>query len=485
MTIRLFNTLSKTIEDFQSVSGGSTVKVYTCGPTVYNYIHIGNIRSFLFSDLLQRVLRIVGKYDVQWVMNITDIDDKTIRDSAIGSKEWLNDMGIQSDDPNHNLRLFTEYFAQKFIEDIQSVGIQTAHFHTMPRATDYIEPMQQLIRNIIDNGYGYVSEGNVYFALGDWMAQEHYGKLFTVDTEHFKAGVRIDADEYDRESVSDFVLWKARKNNEPYWDFPYNGYNLPGRPGWHIECSAMGQDILGLPLDIHTGGVDLRFPHHEDEIAQSKAGYGLDTANYWCHNEFLEVEGKKMSKSLGNFYTLRDITDKGYDPLDIRFLMLSGHYSSVINFTFSGLDAVQKARKRVQDFVYALFDTRINGDASATVFHDVATALADNLHTPKALEILFSFINNTNPATLTAESKLALIEEFRTINDIFGVWNIEAKPQEHIIIPDEIIALAERRLQAKKDKNFAEADSLRAAIAEKGYTLKDTKEGYTLEVNER
>jgi cysteinyl-tRNA synthetase len=211
MTIRLFNTLSKTIEDFQSVSGDSTVKVYTCGPTVYNYIHIGNIRSFLFSDLLQRVLRIVGKYDVQWVMNITDIDDKTIRDSAIGSKEWLNDMGIQSDNPNHNLRLFTEYFAQKFIEDIHSVGIQTAHFHTMPRATDYIEPMQQLIRNIIDNGYGYVSEGNVYFALGDWMAKEHYGKLFTVDTEHFKAGVRIDADEYDRESVSDFVLWKARK----------------------------------------------------------------------------------------------------------------------------------------------------------------------------------------------------------------------------------------------------------------------------------
>jgi cysteinyl-tRNA synthetase len=485
MTIRLFNTLSKTIEDFQSVSGGSTVKVYTCGPTVYNYIHIGNIRSFLFSDLLQRVLRIVGKYDVQWVMNITDIDDKTIRDSAIGSKEWLNDMGIQSDNPNHNLRLFTEYFAQKFIEDIHSVGIQTAHFHTMPRATDYIEPMQQLIRNIIDNGYGYVSEGNVYFALGDWMAQEHYGKLFTVDTEHFKAGVRIDADEYDRESVSDFVLWKARKANEPFWDFPYNGDNLAGRPGWHIECSAMGHDILGLPLDIHTGGVDLRFPHHEDEIAQSKAGYGLDTAKYWCHNEFLEVEGKKMSKSLGNFYTLRDITNKGYDPLDIRFLMLSGHYSSVINFTFSGLDAVQKARKRVQDFIYALFDTSINGDASTTVFHDVANALADNLHTPKALEILFSFINNTNPATLSAESKLALIEEFRTINQIFGVWNIEAKPQEQIIIPDEIIALAERRLQAKKDKNFAEADSLRAAIAEKGYTLKDTKEGYTLEVNER
>lgn len=483
MTIRLYNTLTKTIEDFVPVSDNNTVKIYSCGPTVYNYVHIGNLRSFLFADLLQRVMRTVGGYDVQWVMNITDIDDKTIRDSAIGSKEWHEGMGEQTNDPNENIKKFTRYFADAFIADIKSVGIETEHFSTIPYATDYIAEMQELTRNICEKGFGYVSEGSVYFSLSAWLKSEEYGRLFAVDTEHFRSGVRIDADEYDRESVSDFVLWKARKEGEPYWDFEMNGENLPGRPGWHIECSAMGHKILGLPFDIHTGGVDLRFPHHEDEIAQSKAGYGLETAKFWCHHEFLEVEGKKMSKSLGNFFTLHDLTEKGYNATDIRFLMLSGHYGSVINFTLSGIEAVQKSRRRIQDFIYNLFDTNQFGTENASIKQEVFEALADNLHTPKALEHIFTFINQADTKQLSPESKIALIEEFRQFNSIFNVWDIAPKAEQ--IIPQEIIDLAEQRIEAKKNKNFAESDRLRNEIVQKGYLIKDTKDGYTLELSER
>lgn len=483
MTIRLYNTLTKSVEVFSPLSGSSQVKIYSCGPTVYNYIHIGNIRAFLFADLLQRVMRTVGEYDVQWVMNITDIDDKTIRDSAVGSLEWKKEMGEQTENPNDNIKKFTRFFAEEFIRDINDVGIKPEHFFSIPYATDFIAEMQDLSKRICENGYGYVSEGSVYFSLSAWLKNEEYGKLFTVDTEHFREGVRIDADEYDRESVSDFVLWKARKDNEPYWDFSLNGENLPGRPGWHIECSAMGYKLLGLPFDIHTGGVDLRFPHHEDEIAQSKAGYGLDTSRFWCHNEFLEVEGKKMSKSLGNFYTLRDLVDKGYEPIDIRFLLLSGHYASVLNFTLAGIDSAQKSRKRVQDFIYSLFEEQTNGEEDTSVINGVFESLADNLHTPKALEHLFTFINNTDVLSLRLETKKRLIEEFKKINDVFGTWVIEPK-KEHII-PQDIIELAEKRIEAKQNKNFQEADTIRNEILQRGYVVKDTKQGYTLELSER
>lgn len=483
MTIRLYNTLTKSVEDFVPVSGTSLVKIYTCGPTVYNYAHIGNIRSFLFADLLQRVLRNVGKYDVQWVMNITDIDDKTIRDSVFGSTAWKNEMGEQTDNPNENISKFTRFFEKEFINDITNAGIEQSHFYNIPRATEYITEMQDLIRKICENGFGYVSEGSVYFSLSSWLQKSEYGRLFAVDTEHFRAGVRIDADEYDRESVSDFVLWKARKDGEPFWDFEINGENVVGRPGWHIECSAMGHKILGLPFDIHTGGVDLRFPHHEDEIAQSKAGYGLETATFWCHHEFLEVEGKKMSKSLGNFFTLHDLIEKGYDAIDIRFLMLSVHYASVMNFTFSGIESAQKARKRIQDFIHNLFDKTQFGTENASIKHEVFEALADNLHTPKALEHIFSFINRIDTKQLAQESKNSLIEEFTLFNTIFNVWEIAPKAEE--IIPQEIIDLAEQRMEAKKNKNFAESDRLRNEIVQKGYLIKDTKDGYTLELSER
>ena len=482
MLLRLYNTLTKTTEPFAPIDG-RTARMYSCGPTVYNFAHIGNLRAFIFTDVLQRTLRTVGGYDVRWVMNITDVDDKTIAGSASGSEAWLPEMGEQTGNPNDNLRLFTDYYSRAFLNDLSAVGIRLTDFVALPRATDYIAEMQDLTRRIIAAGCGYVSDGSVYFTLNEWRARAEYGRLFAIDVGNFQQGVRIDADEYDRESVSDFVLWKARKDGEPYWDFDLNGEQLPGRPGWHIECSAMGQKLLGLPFDIHTGGVDLRFPHHEDEIAQSMAGYGCETANFWCHNEFLEVEGLKMSKRYGNFFTLRDLTDRGIDPLDVRFAMMSAQYDSVLNFTFFGVESAAKARRRVQEFIYDLHDAPPAGETrsadAAAVQEQIFDALADNLHTPKALERLFAFMNETRAATLDADSRSKLLAVFSKLNDIFAVWTIAPRPAR--VIPDAVRALAERRWQAKKARNFAEADALRAEIAAAGYVMNDGRDSYSIE----
>ncbi|MFM7774313.1 MAG: cysteine--tRNA ligase, partial [Candidatus Kapaibacterium sp.] len=336
----------------------------------------------------------------------------------------------------------------------------------------------------------YVADGSVYFDLRAWRAQAAYGRLFTVDTESFRDGVRIDAEEYERDSVSDFVLWKARKEGEPSWDFTITvdgaDVDLPGRPGWHIECSAMGKELLGLPFDIHTGGVDLRFPHHEDEIAQSEAGYGTDPARMWCHNEFLEVEGKKMSKSLGNYFTLRDLLARGHDARDIRYALMAGQYGSVLNFTFDGLVAAAKARARVQDLIHDVWS------ASGTATHDVApmraavmSALADNLHTPRALAALFKGLAAmaAAPASqLDAASREAALRFFREINDVFAVWDIGERPAaQPVVIPDDVRRLAEERWNAKQSRDFARADAIRAEISAAGWLMKDRKDGFDLE----
>jgi len=484
MEIKLYNSLTKDIEPFSPVDG-DTVRMYSCGPTVYNFAHIGNMRAFLFADLLQRVIRSVGGYKVKWVMNITDIDDKTIRDSAYGSPAWLPEMGEQSNDGMENLSKLTKYYTNAFFDDISSLGIDLSDFESIPRATEYIPQMQELIIRILKHGFAYISQGSVYFDVNKWRSADHYGKLFHIDFEHFKAGVRIDADQYEREQVSDFVLWKTRKEGEPYWDFEIDNINCPGRPGWHIECSAMEFELLGLPFDIHTGGIDLKFPHHEDEIAQSKAGYGIEPTVFWCHNEFLEVEGQKMSKSLGNYFTLRDLINKGIDPLDIRFSMLSAHYASKFNFTMDGLSSSHKARVRIQDYIYSLFDESTNENLSDIDILDlekrVSEDLASDLHTPKALGNVFTFINHHPPENLTPKAKGELKSFFRFINSIFHVWKIEKRPDIKVEIPQEVIILAEARIQAKKDKNYAEADSLRLRIQDLGYMIKDSKEGYTLE----
>lgn len=481
--IYLFNSLTRKIEKFTPLED-NIVRMYSCGPTVYNYAHIGNMRSFLFADLLQRVLRVVGGYKVRWVMNITNIDDKTIRDSAIGSPAWIPEMGKQTDDPMKNLMKFTEFYRKAFLEDIQKLGINLKDFYKMPKATDYIPQMQDLVRRIVEKGFGYIVNGSVYFDVSKWRQYDIYGKLYRIDFEKFKEGSRIDADSYDKEEFSDFALWKARKEGEPYWEFTLNGIKCDGRPGWHLECSVMEREILGLPFDIHTGGVDLKFPHHEDEIAQSKAGYGVEPTVFWCHNEFLLVEGKKMSKSLGNFFTLRDLLEKGIDPIDIRYLMLSAHYSTQLNFTFDSLNSAHKARHRVQNYIYDLFDVQNpkGKEIDAQKLKDLIFAeLANDLQTPKALAALFEFINENPASELSLNSSKSLLLFFEELNKIFNVWKVEPKPKVEIAIPEEIVELANMRLKARKEKNFALADELRDKIKAQGYQIIDTKDGYKIE----
>jgi cysteinyl-tRNA synthetase len=486
MQIQLYNTLTKSIDEFTPIS--SVVGIYSCGPTVYNYVHIGNLRSFLFADTLQRVLKTVGKYDLNWVMNITDIDDKTIRDSAIGSPTWNPLIGSQTDDVHKNLELLTEFYTKEFLRDISEVGIDINDIKFLPRATKFIPQMQDLITRIYDNGFAYIADGSVYFNVEKWQDHAHYGQLFTIDKQSFKKGVRIDADEYERENVSDFVLWKAKKDNEPSWSYTLDGQILDGRPGWHIECSAMEYELLGLPFDIHTGGLDLRFPHHEDEIAQSKAGYGIDPTIFWCHNEFLLVEGKKMSKSLGNFFTLRDLKEKGYATLDVRFYMISAHYRSLFNFTFEALDASVKGRIRIQDFIDDLLVLSPKNDSTdiaeiqelETKIFDV---LAQDLHIPKALSLLFSFINTFDPQTASLAQQQSILELLKKLNSIFNVFRFEVLAKEVEEIPTFIKELAAQRDQAKRAKDYARADSLRLQILENGYAINDAPDGYILVKN--
>ncbi|TNE32910.1 cysteine--tRNA ligase [bacterium] len=478
MSIKLYNTLSREIEEFKPIKRG-LAKVYSCGPTVYNYAHIGNLRSFLCADLLQRVLRVVDGYNVTWVMNITDIDDKTIK-SVNDNSAWKPEMGEKTSNIKENLKKFTQYYKEEFLNDIKKLGIEKKHFSEMPCATDYIEQMKDLIIKIGNNGFAYESQGSVYFNVGKWREADKYGKLKNIDFENFRSGERVDSDEYEREQVSDFVLWKAKKENEPSWELDFDGKTLVGRPGWHLECSSMEYEILGLPFDIHTGGVDLQFPHHEDEIAQSKAGYGVEPTNYWFHNEFLQVEGAKMSKSAGNFFTLRDLTQKGLDPIDIRFAMLSAHYRSKYNFTFADVEAAGKSRKRIQRYVFDLIN---NSDGHEYI--DVTSFskqffknLQNDLHTPKALGELFTFINNNSPYVVGKNSRMELLEFFEEFNEIFGILTFTVPDED---IPEEVVTLANKRLEAKKNKNFDLSDMLRIEIQNRGFLVKDTVDGYEIE----
>ncbi|MDZ4744681.1 MAG: cysteine--tRNA ligase [bacterium] len=517
MQIRLFNTLTKSVDPFTPLNGNE-VRMYSCGPTVYDVAHIGNMRSFLCNDLLQRVLRVVGGYDVKWVMNITDIDDKTIRNSAIGSNKWVDAMGVQTDDARENLRLLTLYHERKFFADLNTLNIKRENFAANPRATDFFPQMKELIRDILASGHAYISDGSVYFNVASYSKEHPYGRLFHIDTENFREGVRIDADEYDRESVSDFVLWKGRKGAEPWWDFEVNDarqsgeisnqpgktvvqpgqtINLPGRPGWHIECSAMAHDLLGLPFDIHTGGVDLRFPHHEDELAQCTAGYHVaEQATFWVHNEFLEVDGRKMSKSLDNFYSLDELVKRGIDPLDVRFAMLATHYRSVYGFTFDGIEALARGRKRIQEAIYELYENATVDDEAAAIADDTTTAmrnssnansfdtqafrnavgerLADDLHTPTALAAVYSTINNVDIKTLDAPSRASMLDVLRMLNEVFAVWEFTERPiEDEDNWPSEVREMSEHRQSARHRKDWAESDRLRNELNTLGFIVED------------
>ena len=316
---RIQNTLTRQLEEFRPLEAGHA-RMYTCGPTVYNFAHVGNFRAYVFEDLLRRWLKFKG-FRVTQVMNLTDVDDKTIRDSQAAGKP---------------LAEFTEIYKKAFFEDIRTLNVEPAEHY--PAATDHVPEMIAIIRKLFDKGYAYQSEdGSVYFSIAKWPA---YGKLAHLDRAGMRAGVRVASDEYDKENVADFALWKAwdEKDGAVAWDSPWGR----GRPGWHIECSAMSQKYLGASFDLHTGGVDNIFPHHEDEIAQSEAANGQPFATYWMHCAHLMVDGQKMSKSRGNFHTLRDVLARGYTGREVRYELLATHYRAPLNFTFASLDAARK-----------------------------------------------------------------------------------------------------------------------------------------------
>jgi len=442
--IRFYNTLSGKIEDFRPLRPGQ-VGLYTCGPTVYDYPHIGNYRAYIFEDLLKRFLIFSG-FKVTHVMNITDVDDKTIKGA--------NALGV-------SLNEYTKKYIEAFFEDIKVLRIQPADHY--PRATEHIEDMVRMIKGLLDKGYAYFKDGSVYFSLAKFP---DYGKLSKINKEELRAGARVETDEYEKESVYDFVLWKKVKPGEPYWETDIG----PGRPGWHIECSAMSTRYLGPTFDIHCGGIDNIFPHHENEIAQSEAYYGQKFVNYWLHCHHLVVNGEKMSKSKGNFFTLRDLLARQINPVDLRYFLLSTHYRKMLNFTFDNLEQARASRQRIIDFVYEL-EHQMLPQKSESQTGPVSTM------TGKALGAVFELVREINSRLAKNElSRPAANVVLTAIHEMDKVLAIlpEKKEEE---LPAEIVIKIEQREQARREKNFALADSIRQELLQQGIVLEDTREG--------
>lgn len=456
--IRFFNTLSGTLEEFRPLKEGE-VRLYTCGPTVYDYPHIGNYRAYIFEDLLKRFLIFYG-FKVIHVMNITDVDDKTIKGA--------NSLGL-------SLEEYTKKYIEAFFEDIKTLRILPADFY--PRATQHIPDMVKMVKGLLEKGYAYRKEGSIYFSIDKFPS---YGRLAKIDLEELKAGARVDSDEYEKESVHDFALWKKAKEGEPFWETELGS----GRPGWHIECSAMSTRYLGPTFDIHCGGIDNIFPHHENEIAQSEAYYGQKFVNYWLHCHHLVVDGEKMSKSKGNFYTLRHLLNRGVDPVDLRFFLLSTHYRKMLNFTFENLEQAKASRQRILDFRYELqHRTFLPGsepeilELANRVKEDFKNCLADDLNISAALAVLFEFIREINSRLakdlIKQEDRQRILE---TINHLDQVLSILPEEKEESLSP-EILEKIELRQKARKEKNFALADTIREELRQLGIILEDTKEG--------
>ena len=460
-SICFFNTLTRKKENFQSLEEGK-VKIYTCGPTVYDFAHIGNFRAFLFEDLLKRWL-IQRGFKVTHIMNLTDIDDKTIK----GSQK----QGVP-------LQQFTDFYVKAFFEDIKALNIEPADVY--PKATDHIPEMVVLIKTLMTKGYAYRGEdGSIYFSVCKFS---DYGKMSKIKVDELKVGARVSQDEYAKEEAQDFALWKAwtPEDGDVYWETELG----KGRPGWHIECSAMSMKYLGETFDIHCGGVDNMFPHHENETAQSEAATGKKFVNYWLHNEHLQVEGKKMSKRLGNYYTLRDLLAKGYDPIAIRYLLMSTHYRQQFNFTFEGLEAAKGAVDRLNNFVRRLHDTDGKGsDGKVANFIGKAEvcfggSMDDDLNIGIALASLFDFvreINNLLDAIMVSKAEAAdvggLMMKFDAVLGIVGKVEVEEA------LAPNIDVLVQKREAARKTKNWKEADAIRAQLKTMGIVLEDTAQG--------
>ncbi|MDH3890052.1 MAG: cysteine--tRNA ligase [candidate division Zixibacteria bacterium] len=457
MALRFKNSFTRTKEEFTPIEEGK-VRMYTCGPTVYDFAHIGNFRAYMFEDLLRRYLKYKG-YDVTQVMNLTDIDDKTIRDSQAE--------GI-------TLKEYTDRYIKAFFEDLDTLGIERAEHY--PAATDHIPEMVTIIKMLTENGLAYEIDGNHYFKISAFPA---YGKLANLDMKGLKAGARVAADEYEKDSVSDFALWKAwdEADGDVFWETELG----KGRPGWHIECSAMSTKYLGNHFDIHTGGVDNMFPHHENEIAQTEGATGEKFVDYWMHCEYLIVDGRKMSKSLGNYYTLRDVLDKGYTPVAVRYLLLATHYRQQLNFTFDGLDAATKALERYNDFVNNLTDYpgSDSGGKAAEFIAKATTAfedsLDDDLNISGALGAVFDFIRDVN--RLKAEDKLTVAERDQALKTIRRFDTVLNFTQTAEAVDGEIEILIQKRQEARQSKDFAMADKIRDDLLAQGIVLEDTPQG--------
>ena len=460
MPIRFYNTLTQKVEDFAPATG-NTVRMYVCGPTVYNFAHIGNLRTFTFQDILRRWLRARGM-DTLHVMNITDVDDKIIRTAV--------QQGVSIFD-------YTKPYEAAFLEDMATLRLQRPE--KIVRATDHIGEMVSLIQSLTEKGITYESDGSIYYRIAKFP---EYGKLSHNDFGGMIAGARVDVDEYEKENARDFVLWKNKKEGEPSWDTPIGD----GRPGWHIECSAMAMKYLGETLDIHAGGIDLTFPHHENEIAQSEAVTGKPFARFWIHAEHLIVEGQKMSKSLGNYYTLRDVIEMGYQPEAVRYLLASVPYRNKLNFTFDGLKAAATSIERLRNFELRLktdkFPEGANADADKRTAESLARfeeAMDDDLNTANALGVLFEYIRETNTAmdsgAFNAANVAPVVALLARFDEVFDI--LKPTVAEGGLTDEAIDALAAERVAAKKARDFARADAIRAELLEQGIILEDTKEG--------
>lgn len=474
MGLKIFNTLTRTLEEFIPLDPeGKKVGFYCCGPTVYDYAHIGNWRTFVFADFVRRYLEYKG-YNVRHVMNITDIDDKIIR--------RVHETGL-------SLKEYTGKYEAAFFEDMGSLNCRMPH-HT-PRATEHIKEMQEVIAKLMERGIAYqTSDGSVWFSIERYQQLGgRYGKLAKLNFEMMRKGSRIINDEYDKESFADFALWKARtpEDGNITWQSPWG----EGRPGWHIECSAMSVKWLGKCFDLHLGGEDLIFPHHEDEIAQCE-GTGMYAGNeqfvkYWLHICHLMVEGKKMSKSLGNFYTLRDLIKKGFKGNEVRYLLLSGHYRELLNFTMDGLNAARSAILRIEDCLSKLREIAgvgtepiqegpVFNEKKTSVLDEFEKALDDDFNLPAALAAIFEWIRELNKQIqenkLSHQQAAAELKNWDKINSVLGViTTYESNP------PPEIMTLVEERQNARKNKDFSRADAIRAELRSKGWWIEDTPKG--------
>lgn len=438
MSLKLHNFLLRKVEEFRPINPPK-VGLYTCGPTVYDFAHIGNLRTFIFEDILKRTLKANG-YQVKHVMNITDVDDKIIK--------GMREKGV-------GIREFTAPYEGAFFADLKKLNIQKANFY--PKATKHITSMIRFIEVLMEKKYAYKTEDGVYFSIAKF---KNYGKLSGINIKDLKVGARVAADEYDKSEPADFALWKFARAGEPSWSAPFG----VGRPGWHIECSAMSQKYLGQPFDIHAAAIDLLFPHNENEIAQTEAAFGKKFVNFWVEGEHLLVEGQKMAKSLGNIITLSNLEKRGFEPLSFRYLVLTAHYRTQLNFTWQGIQAAQNALNNLRNHFSLYQDRGKSDEAKKAIF---LAAINNDLDTPKALSILWEVVRSPLPSPTKKATALFF-------DQVLGLGLSDIAPAK---LPAEARQLIEKREKLRRQKKWSEADKLRIKLRDMGVEVEDTEEG--------